>query len=134
MRFPFPQFLPAIAAAAWLAACGDGPPHSQVAPVSGPNLVLISIDSLRADRLGCYGAERDTSPAIDALSAEGARFETVVAPTSWTLPSHVTLFSGVSSRAHGVSRDDRAAGPGLPMLAEILRDAGWETAGLWSGP
>ena len=68
-----------------------------------PNLVLISIDSLRADRLGCYGAERDTSPAMDRLAADGVRFETAVAPTSWTLPSHVTLLTGLSIPAHRVA-------------------------------
>ena len=51
------------------------------------NVIVISIDALRADRLGAYGYDRDTSPHLDAFAARGALFETVVAETSWTLPS-----------------------------------------------
>lgn len=99
-----------------------------------PNLVLISIDSLRADRLGCYGAERDTSPAIDRLAEEGARFETAVAPTSWTLPSHVTLLTGLSIPAHRVTGPKHRIDPARTLLAQHLADFGYETAGFVSAP
>jgi hypothetical protein len=66
-----------------------GPPRP-VARAGLPNVLLISIDTLRPDHLGCYGYGRDTSPAIDELAREGARFTTVVSPTSWTLPAHLT--------------------------------------------
>lgn len=98
------------------------------------HLIILSIDTLRADHVHSYGYGPETSPEIDRLAREGALFEQAVAETSWTLPAHVTMFSGASSRAHGVSRDDRAVGSDLPLLAESLRDAGYETAGLWSGP
>jgi len=99
-----------------------------------PNLVLISIDSLRADRLGCYGAERDTSPAMDRLAADGLRFQTAVAPTSWTLPSHVTLLTGLSIPAHRVAGPGRRIDTARTLLAQHLAQLGYETAGFVSAP
>jgi arylsulfatase A-like enzyme len=99
-----------------------------------PNLVLISIDSLRADRLGCYGAERDTSPAIDRLAADGVRFETALAPTSWTLPSHVTMLTGLSIPAHRVTGPESRIDTARTLLAEHLARLGYETAGFVSSP
>jgi len=99
-----------------------------------PHIVLISIDSLRADRLGCYGAERETSPAIDALAAEGARFRHAVAPTSWTLPSHVTLFTGLSIPAHRVRAARDRIDPHRQLLAGHLAERGYRTAAFVSAP
>jgi arylsulfatase A-like enzyme len=98
------------------------------------NVLLISIDSLRADHLGCYGYEHDTSPALDALARRGVLFETCVAESSWTLPTHASLLTGVSSGAHGLDHDGIALPAALPTLAEHLSAAGWRTRGLWSGP
>jgi arylsulfatase A-like enzyme len=97
------------------------------------NLVLISLDTLRADRLGAYGYERDTSPALDALAARGARFDTVIAESNWTLPSHVTLMSGTPPQLHGVTIPNRAPAADLPLLAEVLREQGFRTIGLTAG-
>lgn len=98
------------------------------------HVVLISIDSLRADHLGVYGYERDTSPHIDALAREGTLFERAVSSTSWTLPAHAALFTALADGIHGVQRADLALGPELPTLAERLRDAGYATAAVVSGP
>jgi arylsulfatase A-like enzyme len=114
------------------AACG-GEPAPPPAP-SGPSIVLVSIDSLRADRLGSYGAERDTSPALDALAAEGARFAQAVAPTSWTLPSHVTLLTGLPIGAHRVDAPGRRIDPARRLLAEHLAGLGYRTGGFVSAP
>ena len=65
------------------------------------NVLLISVDSLRADRLGVYGSGRETSPTLDRLAREGVLFERALSPTSWTLPSHVTLLSGNRTTRHG---------------------------------
>lgn len=99
-----------------------------------PNVVLVSIDSLRADRLGCYGADRDTSPAIDAIAREGVRFENAIASTSWTLPSHVSLFTGLSLAGHRVRRPEHRIDPQRHLLAEHLHGRGYRTAAFVSGP
>jgi arylsulfatase A-like enzyme len=103
-------------------------------PPPKPNLILVSIDSLRADRVGAYGAERDTSPAIDRLAAEGGLFETVMAPTSWTLPSHVTLLTGLSVPVHGVAEPRDRLDDRRTTLAQHLSANGYRTAGFVSAP
>jgi len=104
-----------------------------------PNLVLISLDTLRADHLGCYGYQRPTSPAIDAWAAEGTRFAHAVSQAPWTAPSHMSLFTGLYPTTHQVNSHgavvrhilDRTRLPALsretPMLAEVLRAAGYDT-------
>ena len=99
-----------------------------------PNIVLISVDSLRADRLHCYGNVHETSPNLDALAEAGARFERVVAESPWTLPSHATMLTGVSQAVHGAGFGGQRLPDGLVTLAEALRDAGYRTYGVWSGP
>ncbi len=100
-------------------------------------VLLVSIDTLRPDRLGCYGATRPTSPALDALAAHAVLYEDASAPAPWTLPSHASLMTSVGPEVHGANQR-RAVPPALPVLAEVLRDAGWQTAGFadvdWLGP
>lgn len=98
-----------------------------------PNILLISIDSLRADHLGCYGYPRPTSPSIDRLAAEGARFEVAVAPSPWTLPSHLTLLTGLPPRVHGVVDSDLRLDGAAETLAERLDAEGYRTAAIVSG-
>jgi arylsulfatase A-like enzyme len=105
-------------------------PHAERAQAPRRNVVLVSLDTLRADRLGVYGGPRPTSPTLDALAAESTLFETVVAPAPWTLPSHASMMTGLYACAHGV------IGPGIggrlpnavSPLAERLRVAGYATA------
>jgi arylsulfatase len=94
----------------------------------------VSIDSLRHDHLGCYGYARDTSPHIDQLAAEGVRFTNALSPTSWTLPAHMTLLTGLPPERHGVNVDGRRLQKEVLTFAEVLREAGWATAGFVSGP
>lgn len=101
--------------------------------VPPPDILLISLDTLRADRLGAYGYERETSPRIDAFAGRGALFENVVAESSWTLPSHVTMLTGTYPSSHGVVRRIKQAGPDLRFLAQELGDAGYRTLGLTEG-
>ncbi len=101
--------------------------------LSRPNVLLISIDSLRADRLGCYGNPRDTSPRIDALARRGVLFTNAWSTTSWTLPAHVSLLSGRSLLGHGV-REARRIPASVPMLAEVMRGIGYQTAAFVSAP
>lgn len=98
-------------------------------------MLLVSIDTLRADRLGCYGHGRDTTPALDRFARERAvRFARSVAEAPWTLPSHVTMLSGLHPLTHGVRRPDQAPSDEVVLLAERLRashysfavtDGGW---------
>jgi arylsulfatase A-like enzyme len=99
-----------------------------------PNVLLVSIDSLRPDHLHCYGYPRPTSPTIDRLAAEGALFRTVVSPTTWTLPSHLTLLSGLAPERHGVVTDYQRLDAEAPMLADVLAREGYATAGFVGGP
>ncbi len=122
-----------------VAGAGAGSPRSQAAavgkpaPAGAPNVLLVSIDSLRRDHLHCYGYRRETSPTIDGLARDGALFRTVVSPTSWTLPAHLTLLTSLPPEVHGVVVDAMRLATRSPMLAEVLREAGWATAGFVSG-
>ena len=66
------------------------------------NIVLITIDTLRADHLSCYGYNRNTSPNIDNIAEQGTIFANAIAPSSWTAPSMVSLFTSVYPLSHGV--------------------------------
>ncbi len=101
---------------------------------SAPNLVLISIDSLRPDHLGCYGYPAPTSPTLDALAREGLRFDNAVSTTSWTLPSHAAMFTGLYDSAHGLVDNGLRLDPAHRTLAEELARAGYHTAGFFGGP
>jgi arylsulfatase A-like enzyme len=102
-----------------------------------PNVLLISLDSVRRDQLGCYGASfagRSPSPNLDGLAAEGVRIEDALSSTSWTLPAHATLFTGVPELVHGLEQDGQRLPDALPTLAERLHERGYRTAGVYSGP
>jgi arylsulfatase len=94
--------------------------------------VLVGIDTLRADHLGCYGYPRPTSPRIDALARESALFTTAIAPAPWTLPSFASILTGLLPSHHRAGEGSPTGGAGLdashPTLATILRDAGYATA------
>ena len=73
-----------------------------------PNVVLITLDTTRADRLGVYGYSRRTSPNLDALARESVLYTSALATSSWTLPAHATLFTGKFTSSHGARYDPRA--------------------------
>jgi len=112
-------------------ACGG---RAEPESLEGPNLLLISIDSLRPDHLGCYGYRRPTSPVIDDLARNGVRFDTVVSTTSWTLPAHAALFTGMYDTAHGLVDNGLSLSERHHTLAEALREHGYQTAGFYGGP
>jgi arylsulfatase A-like enzyme len=120
-------------AAVVVGACSR-PSETGTLPVDAPDIVLISIDSLRADHLGCYGYEPPTSPTIDRLAREGARFETALSTTSWTLPAHAALFTGLYDSAHGLVDNGLSLAEEHRTLAEVLRDHGYQTGGFFGGP
>lgn len=113
---------------------GEGEQGSAPAQARSRNVLLISIDSLRADHLASYGYERVTSPNLDRLAREGAVFEQSIAETSWTLPAHISMLTGLTSGVHGVLETEDALGSRGVMLAEVFQAAGFRTYGIWSGP
>jgi arylsulfatase A-like enzyme len=136
-----------------LAAPGCGSNEPETGP--RPDVVLVTLDTTRADHLGCYGYERDTSPRLDALAAEGVVHEQAYSTSSWTLPAHASLFTGKFSASHGAQydaqgplrltsgisgtpawNDYRARGlsPGEVTLAGTLSAAGYATGAVIAGP
>jgi choline-sulfatase len=96
------------------------------------NVVLIVVDTLRADRVGVYGSRRDTTPALDRLAAEGIRFERAYATAPWTVPSIASIFTGLYPSGHGARGTDHALPAEIDTLAEILAADGFRTAGIIS--
>lgn len=117
-------------------------PASGGASTPGPPVILISIDTLRADHLGIYGYPRPTTPSIDAFARDAVVFERAYSPTSWTLPSHASMLTGVYPARHGVrftdnvrflnSRSTDVLGDESVTLAEIFQFHGYATAGFTS--
>jgi len=93
-----------------------------------PSILLVSIDTLRPDRLGCYGSPRRVSPEVDRFATTATIFETCVSASSWTLPAHASMFTGVTPSLHRVTTDERRLGASRVALAEILRREGHATA------
>ncbi len=96
-----------------------------------PNIVLITLDAGRADHLSTYGYARPTTPNLDRLARGGVLFENAVAPSSWTVPSHVSIFTGLLPHQHG-SGWFSASDQSLWTLARVLKSRGYETAGFTS--
>jgi len=97
------------------------------------NVVLITIDTLRADRLGCYGADRIETPAIDRLAREGIRFSNAATTVPFTLPAHSSIMTGTYPPYHGVRENvGYVLSERLPTLASVLATGGWQTAGFVS--
>ncbi len=95
------------------------------------NLVFILIDTLRADHLHAYGYSRETSPVMDHLANTGIRFARTVSQSSWTKVSMASLWTGTWPGRNGISRWSHSLPPEATMPAEILQQAGFETAGIW---
>lgn len=124
----------------WALGCGGATPEppagagaESAAAVTAeaprrPHVLLISIDTLRADHLGSYGHDRPTSPHLDQLAAEGVRYERAMAPTPWTLPSHGAMLTGVDPYLLGLTAQWRYLPPQVPTLAERLQATGYRTA------
>ena len=98
-------------------------------PARRPNILFISIDTLRADHLGAYGYPRPTSPYIDHLAANGRVFGNVLVPLPATDPSHASLFTSLSPIQHGVLTNGMTLGPNLETIAEVLKSQGYFTMG-----
>jgi len=132
----------------WMAAREAlAPPSAERAPARGPSIVLVLIDTLRADYLGTYGFAGDVSPRIDRFAQEAIVFENAFSQAPWTKPSIATLFTSLHPKQHGVSAHGsqfltetgaELRASALPRraltLAEGLRRAGYETAAFVANP
>ncbi len=116
---------PTLALLAALApACGPPPPPA------APDVLLISLDSVRADVLTFV--DEETAPNLARLARRGTRFTQAVSGTSWTLPSHAQMFTGMPPALHGLQESDLVLDPRLDTLPELLRAGGYRTAGFYT--
>lgn len=129
-----------LACMAGLAAPRLGPAGREEGPAAGelPNVLLVVMDTARADHFSCYGYGRPTTPNVDRLAREGTLFEHAVTTAPWTLPSHASLFTGLYTSQHGCDRDSPRLNEALLTAAELLDAHGYQTAGFsnnpWVGP
>jgi len=111
--------------------------------------VLITLDTVRADHLSCYGYQHSATPAVDRIAAEGLRFDLALSSSPWTLPAHASIFTGLAVSQHGARYDVRGSeginlhrirslGPGPATLAQLLGEVGYHSAaavgGVWMQP
>lgn len=104
-----------------LAGCGPAPEPG------GLNILIITMDTTRADHLGVYGSPLGLTPQVDALSRRGVLFEQAYAPMPQTLPSHATMFTGLVPRDHGALENTYSLDEGFTTLAEICAERGYAT-------
>ena len=95
-----------------------------------PNVLLVTIETLRADHVGSYGYSRNTTPNLDRLAAEGARFATTIAQAPFTLPSVTSLMTGRTPPHHGVRNHPATLATEIETLAERFHEAGYQTAAM----
>jgi len=133
-RAAVPPCAPLLVAALVASGCAGG--DGTARPVTGPpTVLLLTVDTLRADRVGCYGRSDAGTPAIDTLAAEGVRFDAAQTTAPLTLPAHASLLAGRTLPAHGVFDNGTFALPeGIPVLAEAFEKAGWATGAFISSP
>lgn len=114
-----------------LSACTEPDPKADLSG-SIDRIFLVTIDTLRADHLGCYGYPFATSPFIDQLAARGILFENAHAPMATTAPSHASLFTGLYPIQHRVLKNGHKLPQPVFTLAEFFRDSGFQTAAVVS--
>ncbi len=104
------------------------------APAEAPHVLLIVLDTLRADRLELMGYHRETFPWLEAFAREGAVFQRALAPAPWTVPSHASMFTGLYPSGHGAHHEHLYLDETHMTLAEILQRHGWTTVALAANP
>jgi arylsulfatase A-like enzyme len=118
----------ALAAGAAVAAVLQAPSPGRGRAPRAPNVLLVSIDTLRADHLGAWGYARDTSPRLDAFAKDALRYARVLAPAPWTLPSHAAMLTGRHPYELGILDSEGVVPLGAVTLAERLHEQGYATA------
>jgi arylsulfatase A-like enzyme/Tfp pilus assembly protein PilF len=131
---PLKKILPALAVAAAVLAVyflvHRGRHEFPVSRVENPNILLITVDTLRADRVGAYGYQRAKTPNLDALAAGGVLFENAITSVPLTLPSHTSVFTGTYPLHHGVRNNGNyRLAPEATTMSEVFKQRGYTTAG-----
>lgn len=123
----------ALVLGCWLlSGCSESEPDSADHTELPYNVLLISVDTLRADHMGCYGYGRNTTPNIDSLALESLVFDDIQATSSWTLPSLASMMTGLYPGSHGCVKMDTALASGIPTLSEKLTEDGYFTGAIVS--
>ncbi len=112
---------------------GERSPGEAAEPAGRPNLVLVSLDTLRADHLDLYGYERATSPNLDRLACDSLVFTQALSASTWTLPSTASMVTGLLPSQHGATSIHAPLAPRVLTLAERLAAAGYRTAAFTDG-
>ena len=120
--------IPVLLAGLVLAACSDGERDRR------PSVLLVTVDSLRADRIGGAGYARELTPHLDALAAEGVRFERAYSHAPFTAPSHASLLTSLLTPSHGVLAWAEELAPEAVTLADRFGAAGYRTAAFYNNP
>ncbi len=124
-----------------LLALGASSPSPEPAPspsaagkaqAERPHVLIVTLDTTRADHASAYGYRRPTTPRLEQLAREGTLFEAAYAPMATTLPSHATMFSGLLPRSHGTLKNGLVVDAKVPMLAQTLAARGYRTAAFLS--
>lgn len=119
---------PVVVAPAKSTAGTVRPEPSSPPPPRRPNVIVYLVDTLRADRLGCYGYAKPVSPQLDRFARQATLFETTIAQASWTRPSVASVLTGLGPLAHGVKELEDRLPAKAETLAERLHAAGYRTA------
>lgn len=99
-----------------------------------PDIIFVVLDTQRADRIGAYGNPRAITPNLDQFAADGILFENAISPAQWTIPSHASMFTGLYPTTHQVTQASQSLPPGLPHLAELMQQNGYQTVGFCNNP
>jgi len=121
-----------LLAAATLSPAADQAELAVTAPARRPNVLIVTLDTTRADHTSAYGYARPTTPRLEQTVAQGVRFDAAYAPMATTLPSHTTMFTGLLPRTHGTLKNGLPVDPSLPLLSEILGKEGYRTGAFLS--
>jgi len=110
------------------------PPALSEPPPGAPDVVVVVLDTVRARSVSTYGYERATAPELDTLAAEGALFLDATSPSTWSLPSHASLFTGRYPSSHGAHAEHVFLDARFPTLAQVLASVGYETFCITANP
>ena len=125
--FAAPFVIVVLAAGVWL-WWRSSPPALTSGACRGCNVLLITVDTLRLDRVGAFGSTRGLTPTLDRLASEGVRVTRAYSAAPLTLPSHASILTAVSPPVHGLRANGLfRLGPNLPTLATVLQQAGYRT-------